>query len=162
MPRSPRQTKTADLGLTPESAAALIREHGSIDRAAVAGGFPIGAFRRFCRKHRLTARNLGSWGVGRKNAAGSVYWIRAVGTPAVKVGIALDPYERLQHLQVGSHLDLRLEATVYADDATALERYWHQRLQHRRIRAEWFDLGSHAVSAVLMGDIPKGKLKVAT
>lgn len=141
-------------GLTPEAAAALIREAGSIDGAARRGHYPVGKFRRFARKHTLTAKSLDAYG----NKEGYIYFARAVGTGFVKIGVAVDPWKRLGELQVGSHVPLRLDAIIWADDTVALERHFHAKFRKLRTRAEWFDFGTTAVSAVI-SDTPGRKSK---
>lgn len=65
-----------------------------------------------------------------------VYFIQAGDDGPIKIGVAHDPEWRLQDLQIGSHQKLRLIGTVEGDKQ--LERAFHERLAHLRIRGEWF------------------------
>lgn len=57
---------------------------------------------------------------------------------AVKIGFAINPFKRLQELQVSHHRVLRMIGTISAPDYQ--ERMLHNRFRHLRIRGEWFRL----------------------
>ena len=65
----------------------------------------------------------------------SVYFIRAESGP-IKIGIALDPAERLAGLQI-SHFE-KLSLLTTAPGGIRLETKLHHRFAHLRIRGEWF------------------------
>lgn len=65
-----------------------------------------------------------------------VYFIRAGAAGPIKIGIARNPEGRLGELQVGSHEDLMLLATVPGDER--LESHLHRHFEEHRIRGEWF------------------------
>jgi hypothetical protein len=68
-----------------------------------------------------------------------VYLIEMVGTPYVKVGVALNPKARLRELQVASPFLLRVrEQASYFRDAYEVEAEVHETLKVRHVRGEWF------------------------
>ena len=95
-----------------------------------------------------------------------VYVIQASDTGPVKIGIATDPWHRLDGLQCGSWEQLTLRAAVAIWDGTyaEVEAKAHQLAASQRIRGEWFrlepldaiacilkaarEIGSHAVDSV--------------
>jgi hypothetical protein len=73
--------------------------------------------------------------ISRTRAAQSVYFIQAESGP-VKIGIALDPKQRLAGLQI-SHFE-RLTLLAAAPGGIRLETQLHRRFAHLQIRGEWF------------------------
>ena len=71
--------------------------------------------------------------------ASYVYAIRAMPDGPVKIGTTIDMYERLRHLQTGSHEELVVIWQEFGD--AALERKLHSMFANFRKRYEWFDLG---------------------
>ena len=67
-----------------------------------------------------------------------IYFIEAVGTDKVKIGIAKDPEERLKQLQTGSSVKLRLMDSIgaYANE----EKKLHLKFKDLRHSGEWFFL----------------------
>src|SRR3954468_14045308 len=68
------------------------------------------------------------------HGAGSVYFI--TDDVAIKIGFAKDVEKRLQELQVAHHVVLRLLCSIAC--SRQLEQAIHARLEHLRIRGEWF------------------------
>ena len=66
----------------------------------------------------------------------SIYFIRAQGKRAVKIGHAANPRRRLYSLQIGSSLPLSLVALLDGDRKE--EADLHRRFASQRIRGEWF------------------------
>lgn len=66
----------------------------------------------------------------------SVYFIQAESGP-IKIGIALDPGERLAGLQISHFEKLTLLAAV--EGGIALETELHRRFARFKIRGEWFE-----------------------
>lgn len=81
---------------------------------------------------------------------GVVYFIRAGSSPAVKVGYANCLERRLETLQCGNHLELRVLATIAG--SRKLEGAIHTALGVGgwRIRNEWFEI-SPVVWEVIQG-----------
>lgn len=71
--------------------------------------------------------------------ASYVYAIRALPDGPVKIGTTVNMYERLRHLQTGSHEEL---AVIWQENGDATdERRLHTIFGNFRKRYEWFDLG---------------------
>ncbi len=69
--------------------------------------------------------------------SGGVYFVQAGEGGPIKIGVASNVRERLQTLQTGSAVVLRLLGVAY--DATAPEEAaLHERFAAHRIRGEWF------------------------
>ena len=67
-----------------------------------------------------------------------VYVISAKGGPC-KIGIAVDPRERLLDIQVSHYLPLHVSFSILAGaNAMKVEQYAHWLLRAQRIRGEWF------------------------
>ena len=66
--------------------------------------------------------------------------IEAVGLGYIKVGRALNPFQRMTELQTGCPKPLRLLACVYVKDAAGYERRIHELLERYRSHGEWFDV----------------------
>ena len=66
----------------------------------------------------------------------SIYFVQIEGGGPVKVGYANDVRRRLADLQTASFQRLRLVASMPGDRAAEAEV--HKRLNHLRIRGEWF------------------------
>lgn len=70
----------------------------------------------------------------------SVYVIGAAGHPT-KIGIALDPVQRLRDIQVGCPHRLRLYfAEPIPSGARLIEKACHARLSDHRVSGEWFSI----------------------
>ena len=66
-----------------------------------------------------------------------IYAIRSAGF--VKIGYcARDPIRRLEKLQIGNPVRLKLIALL--EGGPEVERHWHARWDHARVRGEWFRL----------------------
>ena len=76
-----------------------------------------------------------------------VYVIKNITTGAYKVGISKNPEQRLKSLQVGNDCELNLigyKQGTFQDESSA-----HKLLADKNIRAEWFNLDSSDVRALL-------------
>lgn len=76
-----------------------------------------------------------------------VYVIKNLTTGAYKVGISKNPEQRLKSLQVGNDGELSLigyKQGTFQDETAA-----HERLVDKNIRAEWFNLDSNDVHALI-------------
>lgn len=105
------------------------------------------------RSIRLTANRLwaalAAHGVGESAIRGStVYVIGADGVSLVKIGRAVDVAHRLQNLQSGSPVKLRLLGVYAGIDGRILERSLHTELAPARRHGEWFDLGPDPLAVV--------------
>lgn len=78
-----------------------------------------------------------------------VYFILSSETNRMKIGIAADPWERLDTLRTGSPEELLLVAFIPATDARCMEREWHDRFAEDRLRGEWFNATLGLAQAVL-------------
>jgi hypothetical protein len=65
-----------------------------------------------------------------------VYFIQAGAGGPIKIGVAVDPAARLEMLQCGNHLRLRIVGEC--DGGLAQERSLHKRFASFRIWGEWF------------------------
>ncbi len=57
----------------------------------------------------------------------------------VKIGVAVDPYERLAKLQTANPEDLRFLGYLASESPLQLEAELHRRFRDSHIRGEWFD-----------------------
>ncbi len=65
-----------------------------------------------------------------------VYFIRAIGTDLIKIGVADDPRQRLRDLQVGSAHQLEIVTEIPGDER--YESVLHRRFDNLRAHGEWF------------------------
>lgn len=65
-----------------------------------------------------------------------IYFIRAVYSGAIKIGLSNDPRRRLEAMQTGSPEPLELLGMLPGDAAE--ERWLHDRFKEYRIHGEWF------------------------
>ncbi len=65
-----------------------------------------------------------------------IYFVRPVGGGNIKIGVSVDPYERLETLQNGS--PVKLELIGYVAGSIADEAAMHQRFARMRLHGEWF------------------------
>lgn len=78
-----------------------------------------------------------------------LYFIRC--DDAIKIGIAIDIISRLSGLQVGNHLEIMLIGYIKEEKAegrSLLEKAWHERWSHIRIRGEWFQATRELLEAI--------------
>jgi hypothetical protein len=68
---------------------------------------------------------------------GYVYFMQAVDGGPIKIGWAKDPEKRLAAHQVSSASELKLLGAMWGTQD--VERKWHARFAHLRIRGEWFE-----------------------
>ena len=69
----------------------------------------------------------------------AVYLIRCRGY--FKVGVSMNPHERLKHLQTSNPLELKLYRVMTCGResiARQMERAIHEELDEYRVRGEWF------------------------
>ena len=76
----------------------------------------------------------------------SVYFITCRTTGMVKIGCALDPFERLKGLQTGSPTKLKIEALLKG--SMKREKELHTLLAKHRVRGEWFRI-CPAIEAII-------------
>lgn len=89
-----------------------------------------------------------------------VYFIRAVGTDFVKIGVTDgDPERRRADLQTASPHELRVEACVRG--GLSREADLHYLLREVRVRGEWFTLGEEQVAIIAAQLRVLGKREVA-
>lgn len=67
-----------------------------------------------------------------------VYFIEAVGTGRIKIGVANCARSRLKHLDGPCPVELRLLGVLPTDKAGALEKELHARFAEHRVKGEWF------------------------
>ena len=77
-----------------------------------------------------------------------LYVMRAGGN-YIKIGVSVDPAERIKSVQTGSCIPVTLEAVAEYESARLAERAWHQRLMKYRSNLEWFKLSERSVDAVI-------------
>lgn len=65
-----------------------------------------------------------------------MYFIQAVGGGPIKIGMSVDPGDRLAALQAGSPVTLRIIGI--ADGGQPQEVALHRRLAKHRLHGEWF------------------------
>jgi len=75
-----------------------------------------------------------------------LYFIRAGADGPVKIGVAADPWKRLETLQIGNHEKLELLAICYS--SVTEERLIHRILDGQRIHGEWFKPTDELMAAV--------------
>ena len=69
-----------------------------------------------------------------------IYFIQAMPSGAVKIGVAREPWDRLKQLQIGNHEQLRLVVAFYGCGyASSIEQTMHDLLKPQHIRGEWFE-----------------------
>lgn len=89
------------------------------------------------RRRELTARRaVRQIAPPEKKARQQVYVISAGDT--VKIGRATDPIHRLNGMQIGSPVDLRLLWCIVCPDAHQLEASLHARYAEHKVRGEWY------------------------
>lgn len=71
-----------------------------------------------------------------RRAPSRVYFIQASITGLIKIGVAVDPSDRLRTLQTGSPDTLSLIKTIDGDQK--LEQELHRRFADDRLHGEWF------------------------
>ena len=75
-----------------------------------------------------------------------IYFIQAMPSGAVKIGIAREPGDRLKQLQIGNHEQLRLVKAFYGYGyASSIEQTTHDLLKPQHIRGEWFEGEWHEI-----------------
>lgn len=76
----------------------------------------------------------------RRRRSEFVYFVLSPGEEAIKIGVAVDPFERLATLQQGNPCELELCGCICGDPhPRSLEASLHARFAHARIRGEWFE-----------------------
>jgi len=70
-----------------------------------------------------------------------VYFIRAGNNGPIKIGVAVNVESRMETLQTGNHLELRIVTKIKCDsrlDAYGKENKFHRLFAKKRLRGEWF------------------------
>lgn len=78
-----------------------------------------------------------------------VYFITTSNSQRVKVGISNDPFKRLRALQTSNSEDLRIALLISCGrdfGKAGVEKAVHHSLGRSKVRGEWFDAASPAVS----------------
>ena len=83
-----------------------------------------------------------------KPRTGGIYLIQCEGTNLYKIGIAINPLERLTVLQTGCPHHLRLVHTLETRDASREENGLHDILHSFHTRGEWFELSAEYVRLI--------------
>lgn len=81
----------------------------------------------------------------------AVYFIRDENNN-VKIGHAIDPWKRLQDLQVASPGTLEIIRIV--DGGQKVEAWLHRRFAEYRLRGEWFDFRGEMLSVIPPDELP--------
>lgn len=82
----------------------------------------------------------------------SVYFIRD-DRGRIKIGHAIDPWQRLQILQCASSNTLALIRVV--EGGQKVERWLHRHFADRRVRGEWFSFTEEMLTIVVPDEIPR-------
>lgn len=72
-----------------------------------------------------------------RSGHGFIYFVEAVGTNRIKIGLAANVKKRVGELQVGCPVDLLLLG--FCSGSLFRERETHRRFDHLRHRGEWFE-----------------------
>jgi len=70
-----------------------------------------------------------------------VYFVRAGSNGPIKIGVAKDVESRLETLQTGNHMELRIVTKIKCrsrQEAYDKESQFHKMFERKRIRGEWF------------------------
>lgn len=68
-----------------------------------------------------------------------LYFLRAEGPQGpIKIGVTLNPTQRLRYHQIHSPVRLRFAALVRLDGAAKTERELHRRFSAQRLHGDWF------------------------
>jgi hypothetical protein len=78
-----------------------------------------------------------------------VYFANILGTPIVKIGIAVSPEERLKAIQWGNPCHVVLAGWVKCHNPYSLEQYLHILFREKRCRGEWFLLTKAEIEELL-------------
>lgn len=77
---------------------------------------------------------------GKRRTAEYVYFVLSPGEEAIKIGVAVNPFDRIDKLQQGNPCELELFGCVCGHPRPrVLEADLHARFAHLRIRGEWFE-----------------------
>lgn len=72
-------------------------------------------------------------------------------TGYLKIGLSVNPAQRVQQLQYSSPVELRVLATVYVGNMWEAEKLLHEKYAGKRMWGEWFDVGyTEAIEAMLL------------
>jgi hypothetical protein len=77
--------------------------------------------------------------------SGFVYLVRASKTSFYKIGCSKKPYQRLQSLQTGSPLEIKIIERIFSFDCQGLEKDLHDYYSAYWLRGEWFDFPEEVV-----------------
>jgi len=78
-----------------------------------------------------------------------VYIIRAANTNTYKIGITINPEQRLRQLQSSSPVDLAIVCAKNVDDAPGAELHIHTMYAANRKHLEWFTLKPKDVKTIV-------------
>jgi hypothetical protein len=80
---------------------------------------------------------LAAAGIVKRDKSRRVYFIQPTGGGLIKIGMSSNPRERLNLLQTGCPVELRILGTLPGGQPLELEL--HQRFAAHRVRGEWFE-----------------------
>lgn len=69
----------------------------------------------------------------------AVYFMIAMDSGHVKIGLARDPWKRLSTIQTGCPEEVRMAGFLLPPNPDELERRLHERFAETRRRGEWFE-----------------------
>ena len=87
----------------------------------------------------------------KRTSCGRVYFIQAGDDGPIKIGWAIDPWDRMATLQTGNPQTLHLRRWVTG--TRSMERYLHRQFRADRIRGEWFAPSKELVRFINEGAI---------
>jgi hypothetical protein len=77
-----------------------------------------------------------------KDTDAYVYMINIQNTNYYKIGVSINPQQRLKAIENGSPFNTYIRAMYYTDFAFAHESYLHSLFKHKRVKNEWFVLNN--------------------
>lgn len=83
-----------------------------------------------------------------KNLPAGIYFIGNETENVLKVGRSKNPSERIKKLQIACPFKLEIFHILKTFDAVKLERKAHKKLQHLRLRGEWFILNQESKNII--------------
>lgn len=87
--------------------------------------------------------------------SGYVYFVKEKGTGKVKIGKALNPYQRIARgFGVKIPYELEVLYLIRSHNDLKTERMFHKLYQRKRVNGEWFDLSNHDLERIRKGRYP--------
>jgi hypothetical protein len=84
---------------------------------------------------------------GKLKPSGHVYLVKS--GRLYKIGQTANRWQRMNQLdkQTSEGIDEVIHTIAAFDDASGIERYWHQRFEEKCVKREWFDLSPDDIRA---------------